>query len=86
MDWTELIAWIGWAATVGVAWWNGWRPGVLKPPDLSPHKAQLVNAEGRLDGVRTFAGPPPPAIESRAGRYVLDRRAQGPHFTYRMTR
>lgn len=83
MDWTELIAWLGWAVTIVSALWNGWRPAFLRPEDLSPKRAQLVNAYGRLDSVRTITGPPPKFIECSAGRYYLDNRTTGTHYTYR---
>lgn len=83
MDWTELVAWIGWAATLGTALYRGWRPWTVTP--LGTARAQLFNAQGRLDSVRTFTGKAPASFTCRAGVYVLDKTAQGAHFTYRLT-
>lgn len=82
MIWLALVGWVGWALTLAYCVSNGWRP-FAKAPE-GPRKAQLFNAAGRLDSVRTFTGHPPASFICRAGTYTLDKTAQGPHFTYRL--
>lgn len=61
-------------------WWTYRR--VRRPVTLKTGKAQLFNAQGRLDSVRVILGSPPATIVTNAGTYHF-RHANGPHWMYR---
>ena len=80
------LAWIAWGVW---ALWRAWPrardPAV--PVGLPPvcRSAMLLNAEGRLDSVRTLTGPPPVQMTTRGTTYVLDRAASQTHWVYRVS-
>jgi hypothetical protein len=83
MAWLAAAGWLLLAVSLVVAWRNGWRPPLMQPEPLVPRKALLLNAQGRLDSVRTITGTPPLQIVCRAGVYNRDLTAISSHLVYR---
>ncbi len=83
MAWLAACGWLLAVVSLVVAWRRGWRPSFLAPEPIETRKALLLNAQGRLDSVRTFTGTPPLQIVCRAGVYHRDVTAISPHLVYR---
>jgi hypothetical protein len=74
MDWTELIAWIGWAVTVGAWAWQASRPA--PPPPVSPVLQVIDLPESRpavVPDPSPVAAPPSPAPRVDGGRAFPSR-------------
>jgi hypothetical protein len=85
MDLGHVVLALGWLVTGALWYWRSRPVPIVLPEPISPllvKKALLLNAEGRLDSVRTLTGAPPDAITCAAGSYQrVD--ATGDHWVYR---
>lgn len=86
-DWTELVAWLGWASTAGVWAWRVYRPRFRRLPEIdlsSRHRldtwtAALLNADAHLVRQQHGRGRTPDCIHHRGVTYC--RMGEHPSFS-----
>lgn len=90
-----MAIWFGPAEALWLAWAGWWlwthrrRRSTWAPSSTAPvvvyrsRPANLLNAQGVLDSVRTIFGEPPSELHTNRTTYYLDHAAVGPHWIYR---